>query len=119
MDPHGPSNLAAAANCHLHHPGSRNQPLSSRRREIRGAHAARERVRDKGPSVRRRDGGAGLAPLSPDPDVVHANEQRVALLRALLGSLRPRERDAALLDLQQSEPDHIAEKLRPARPSSL
>jgi RNA polymerase sigma factor (sigma-70 family) len=55
---------------------------------------------------------AGGAPLLPDPEVALASGVRITLLLTLLDSFRPRERDAALLDLQQFEPDHIAEKLR-------
>jgi DNA-directed RNA polymerase specialized sigma24 family protein len=58
-------------------------------------------------------GGVADGPLLlPDQEVALAIRMRVTLLHALLDSFRPRERDAALLDLQLFEPEHIAEKLR-------
>ncbi len=50
--------------------------------------------------------------LLPDQEVTLAIRMRVTLLHTLLDTFRPRERDAALLDLQLFEPEHIAEKLR-------
>jgi RNA polymerase sigma factor (sigma-70 family) len=61
---------------------------------------------------RPREGVADGAPVLPDPEAALASRARVTLLLTLLDSFRPRERDAAFLDLQQFEPDHIAEKLR-------
>jgi RNA polymerase sigma factor (sigma-70 family) len=58
------------------------------------------------------EGVADGQPSVPDPEVALASRERVALLLAVLDSFRPRERDAAFLDLQQFEPEHIAEKLR-------
>jgi RNA polymerase sigma factor (sigma-70 family) len=55
------------------------------------------------------DGGASLL---PDPEGALASRARVTLLLTLLDSFRPREREAAFLDLQQFKLDRIAEKLR-------
>jgi RNA polymerase sigma factor (sigma-70 family) len=59
-----------------------------------------------------REGVADDPPLLPDPEVALATRVRVTLLLTLLDSFRPREREAALLDLQLFDPEHIAEKLR-------